>query len=766
LSGIWVAVRRLPRLLALAAFCFSHHVAVAQIVDSSGEKTWTDSTGQTRIRLIGSNLLGWEAQFEVRLSDGWEPTASFPAGHVWTVYSAWNTPPNSNSADWYSGAHSFGASELDTSEKGEPVLRGHGDIAGQHWDFEDRYSFEHQMVKVVRRWHHTGGGKQRAVTLVTAVRVPVDEDPRVLLPGILYNGNPGSYPTKPVYKLPYVPDAKALYEEHRFPIPFVNLESSISGNRISVSLLAVPSKVAQAHKGNDQWWSLGLDWRWDGHVDLLSVSGAVMTNGMPSMVYGHRNGFDPYRDAYIDVDGDVTFEKQLYLDCGINRRVGYGFRETVWKAFDMFQPIETPHLDLREAIELKANRVKQAVLKGADGVEGIPVVSQYRRFIYGWVGDNLATAYGLLDYGQRTGNEEFQRMGIDIANFFVDHCRRDTAGLLYGDYDVDSGKWLTSFYQGWDWPESISSRQLGEILDHLADLVEWGEAHGLRDAARWRALLIEAGTFLISAQRYEGTFPRSWYPDGRPVNWNNGKPEIGAVTTSGAFLVAPLAKLYVITGDKRFLDTAASALRGYYDMYGRDLHLAYSGATLDAGSEDKEAGAGMLHGAMTLYLATKNREYLQWAQDAADWLTTWYYMYDVQFPASSPVSEVLHTIGWTSISVQNQEIDSWGSFMAPDFYRLGRYLADVRYQEIAQTMFLATTQTITRPGSMLGQTTTGSQPEHCNQTNCTHVPNGAWRGSCWTFDISWVYASTLYNGAWLGQLGALPWNQNSRVLPK
>jgi hypothetical protein len=132
-------------------------------------------------------------------------------------------------------------------------------------------------------------------------------------------------------------------------------------------------------------------------------------------------------------------------------------------------------------------------------------------------------------------------------------------------------------------------------------------------------------------------------------------------------------------------------------------------------------------------------------------------MHDVQIPATSPVFGLLHTVGWTTISVQNQEIDGWGAFLAPDFFQLGTYLKEPRYQEVGRTIFGASTQTITRPGMMLGQKSSGSQPEHCNQTNCTHVAGGTWRGSCWTFDISWVYAMTLYNGARMAELRALPW---------
>ena len=68
------------------------------------------------------------------------------------------------------------------------------------------------------------------------------------------------------------------------------------------------------------------------------------------MVYGHRNGFDHYDRAYIDMRGKIVFKKTLYIDLGINSKKGYSFSKTLWKAFDIFQPVTTPHLPFSEVM--------------------------------------------------------------------------------------------------------------------------------------------------------------------------------------------------------------------------------------------------------------------------------------------------------------------------------------------------------------------------------------------------------------------------------
>ncbi|MGD1156552.1 MAG: hypothetical protein ABSA41_12055 [Terriglobia bacterium] len=733
--------------------------AAEELVDVPGGRAWISADQKLRIELLGDAKSGYDVSFETREAADWVPSAAFPQGQVWAVRNVWNGPITK----WYSGGQAFKVSQIHKPEGGVLECQGSGAVDGQPWEFLDRYSFEYGAIKVVRRWHHASPQAQSPISLVTVVRVPVGDDPRTMLPGIIYNGNVGTYPTSPVPRLLYVANAKGVFEEHRFPVPFVNLESTVAKRRLYTSLLTIPSKVPNGHLGDDQWWSLGLEWRWDGTVDLLSVSGAVATNGMNSTVYGNLNGFVPYEDAYIDVKGETTFEKTFYIDCGIAPRVGYAFRESVQKALRILKPVDTTHLLMQEAMDLKLRHASDIYHEEPDGTAGFPFWPLYlgwnpQPFMYGWVGGELGVAYGLLAAAERTGNQNYRRMAVNTIQFFVDHVRRDTPGLLFGDYYYLEKRWEPGQFGNVVWPNSVSARQLGESLEQLADCTLWAKAHHMAEADRWQKLLMEAGDFLVTTQRYKGMFPRSWYPDGRAVGWEEGKnPTAAEITAAGAMLVSPLVKVYQLTGDKRYLETAESVLRGYYDAFGHDLHISYSGATLDAAAEDKEAGWGFLHGALAVYEATKKPEYLEWAHDAADWLLTWYVMYDMQLPPSSPLHGFVNTTGWTAISVQNEELDCWGQYLAPDFYRLGKYLGDQRYQDVGRTLFYAPTQAIARPGAMFGLKMIGMELEHFNHTNCTYIRGGAWRGSFWSAGILWSLTATVYNGPKMAELGALVW---------
>jgi hypothetical protein len=414
-------------------------------------------------------------------------------------------------------------------------------------------------------------------------------------------------------------------------------------------------------------------------------------------------------------------------------------------------------------MDLKLKYAGDVYHEEPDGTAGFPLWPAClgrdpQPFMYGWCGGGLGVAYGLLYAGERTGNANYRRMGVNTINFFVEHVQRDIPGLLFGDYYYLDKKWNPGRFANVPWPDSVAARQHGENLDQLADCIAWAKAHKMPEAEKWQKLLAEAGDFLVTAERHRGMFPRSWFPDGKPAGWTEGKPPtIEEITTAGAYLVAPLAKLYQLSADKRYLDTAESALRAYYEEFGRDLRISYCGATLDAAATDKEAGWGFMHGAIALYEVTKKQEYLDWARDAADWLLTWYVMYDMQLPPASPLHGFVNTTGWTMISVQNEELDCWGQYIAPDFYLLGEYLNDQRYVHVGRTLFYAPTQAIARPGAMFGLKMIGMELEHFNHTNCTYVRGGAWRGPFWGEGILWALTATLYNGAKMAELGALVW---------
>jgi len=694
-----------------------------------------DPAGRLRVT-ARPGTKGYEIIFEVKGRRGFETVARFPVAGVWRVYSEWKH-------GWCVGPRGFVPTHVSVPATGRLEVSAEGSVADHRWRFKDIYSFEKGMIRIDRSFEHLEDTPQTTLTLETRIRVRVDRDPRLLIPANNYNNNPSMLPSLPGPRMTegYVPGALVAYEEHRLPIPYVSVESSVGGERLYGALLARPGKIPGGNKAPDHWWSLGVEWG-KGYADLLSLSGPVATNGKRSQVYGHRNAFDRYDDTCVAARGRTVFRKTLYLDIGCGVRTGYAFRETLWKAYEVFRPSQPVKLSFRRAMELKKGFVKKyCFYKNEHGAAGHTIWPGADHIQYGWVGGALATACGLLYDSGITGDLEGRDQATASVDFFVRSSPDRTPGLFLCEYFGGKNEWSLSPFHGGG--AGVAARQFSEVLNHLAECILVGRDQGL-DTAAWERKLARGCDFLVRTPKYKGLLPRGWTPEGAPLEWKGG--EKYKYSTAGAYAVEPLVTAWRLTKKKAYLDTAESLLEAYYRTFGETLKTPFWGGTNDAGCEDKEAGWPVMAGSLALFEATGEKRYLEWARDAADWTLTWTYFHDIDLPSDPVLDSVMNTCGWTFISLHNQEIDVFGYWMAPDYYRLGLHTGEERYKRLGKLLFDAPAQTIARPGTMLGLPHPGMQSEHYNHTNCTFLPDGKWRGQQHAAGIGWVSASQLMGG--------------------
>ncbi|MGD0039508.1 MAG: hypothetical protein ABSE84_03660, partial [Isosphaeraceae bacterium] len=506
-------------------------------------------SGQLRGHFVGSPQTGFDLVFERNEDGRWQAAAGFVPGQVWTVCTDWKD-------SWYGQPQHIKIQNVEAIGRGQARGTATAVVGSQKWNFADVYTIQDGFVRIERTFEHADAGSQTKISLINRVRMVRGDDLRMLVPGSLYNGNPGSTMLGP--SLSYEPGSIGLYEEHRLPIPMVNVESQVAGRRLHGSLLAQPGKIPQGH-----------------------------------------------------------------------------------------------------------------------------------------------------------------------------------------NYDAGQHRWLPAGFHGSS--PGVSSRQFGEVLDRLGDLVLLGRKLKL-DVKPWEDAFRKGCDFLVASPCCRGLYPRAWNIDGTPLGWRTGKEPV--LSAAGASCIWPLLKMAKISGEKKYLDRAVEVMEAYAKQFGPQSPMPPWGATLDAGGEDKEAGWELMHAALDVYEANTNKRFLDLAQWAADWTLTWMYFHDIGLRKDSVLYGHLHTIGWTLVSTQNQEIDVFAYWMAPDYYRLGSLLHDPRYQQIAKVMYDACTQTIARPGRMFGQSALGIQAEHYNHTNCTYVGGqpGTWRGTQHAAGISWVTAGGLYGG--------------------
>ncbi|MEI7025584.1 hypothetical protein [Paenibacillus sp. y28] len=611
---------------------------------------------------------------------------------------------------------------------------------------------EHHVLRVKAAWDN------RTARLVTDAAVgivfPLQHGSKetVTIPHMIYNNNPSSDPDRIVPRLGAGPGRGFICEEHRLPIPGVNVEWTGDGQETRyLSLFAVPSFVELAD-GTVQYGSLGAVESDDVDPELVlaAMSGVLMFNGEHDVYCIAKNITERCDKGYLDFPPGFSLSKELALDWGHAEGRGRGFREIVRTGHKLFEPEGAKPLSLEELIRLKSAAMDDRWRTNAQGAAGYIKFSDSNVFgnvskhplhyMYGWTGQCLRLAWCDAELGFRLQQEQRIKRCEQAIEFYLQGSRTAVPGIRYSSYRLEDGSW-EHFRRGG--LPVISSRALGETMSDVADIVMLFQANGKAVPSHWIEALCEAVEFFAGSVLPSGIITVAWQPDGGPVD--------ELITAAGLPCLIALAKSYRITGNERYLHAAEAMMRCYYELHAETFARPFARSTLDAKCEDKEAGMYFFLAAYELLNLTRKPCYREWAELAADWLLTFVYVWNPVYDQGSAFRTAnFKAAGWPGVSVQNHHLDVF--FPSFAFWQFGRLTGSALYERMGRMALDAMGQGIcTQPGEW-GFTVTGEQGEGFFQTNWNH------RGHGNKWNPSWVIALVLSNALQFQQ--AIPFENN------
>ena len=650
-----------------------------------------------------------------------------PPEGLWSIASGWKDR-------WPSDWHHAGPTKIERRGRWT-ILSGEIDLPEGSWLLRDSYRIEGPIVRGTRRFKWTGKESLDRVTLSVRFFTP-GRGCRVVLPGIIYHGNPsgaanrGNEPGRvPVYTGKV--GETAIFEEHRFPLPFESIEwenpdHSLQGAAFST----LPSPVRGAHRA-DQWWSIGLRAGED-HTEFVALSGPCAVNSQKSTAKSLQNKLVDYDEAWISVKPGDIIEKTFYLETFPLKRQGTGFQRPLESTLSRFSTKATDDLPtFDEIVRAKYNFARTRWLE-EDGAAGFKMFPDHKKLVLGWCGQAAAPGYAfqvlkpLLESGPAVDEPSSDDMVQSSLDFLS--SARFFEGGFHTRYDVKTKKWTGN--------EPLSQ---GQAMLNFARAIKVGRQQK-RDTARWE-------TFLRSAAEFHSR--RILSDDWRPRS------------TADAFFIAPLA----IAGDLFDLDDCRRAAKKAGDHYmqrHQSMVEPYWGGTLDARCEDKEGAFAAMQGYLELYEQIGDDRYLEAACHAADVVLTYLVVWDIDLPPGRLRDHNFKTRGWTVVSPQNQHIDVYGVLIAPELYRLGKLLEarekrsgkrlsrkSQKLCELAILMFRSCGQLIDPYGSQ------GEQPQHTNYAQRDEMDDfSTLRGGYaedWT--VFWITAHFLNAAARFQELG-------------
>ena len=607
-----------------------------------------------------------DSQNRLSLSVDGKQIITSPKEGLWSVATGWNN-------DWMCDWHH--ASPERVEQCGEWCVV-HGKISLKQGELVLRDSYRREdsgLLHCIRRYEWHGDSPLEEVTL--SVRLSVAGSALMpCLPGILYYGNKNGAKVNPNIIPVYTGAAGefAIFEEHRYPMPFAMLESASGG--YAAALHTVPSPVRGAVL-SDQWWSLGIE-AYDDHSDFVLYSGPIGYNGKHSVAKALQKQPMRYTDTYITLEPGQIVEKSFYVELYPIEREGTGFQRPIYTSLDLYKPYNADNFPtFEEIVKGKYDFAMRRWIEFDDTAVGFNMYDSSLRkdIVMGWCGQADSPGFSLQVLEKMVGDSRIR----DMVQRSLDYL---------STFEVDSAKGIFAVGYNGEKFHGGDPVSCGQAMYNFAKAVQTARKSHKYNTDKWESFLCKAADAVSNRILSE-----EWNP----------------LSTAEGFYIAPLAICSKLFRNKRYLAAAERAANLYADRHLK-MDGCYWGGTLDATCEDKEGSWAAFQGFLEMYEQTKKKHYLDWAKHAMDVCLSYVVVWDIPLPAGRLADFNFKTTGWTVVSAQNQHIDVYGVLFAPEVYKMGKYLKDSRLCRLAEVMFRSCYQLTDAYGS---------QGEQIQQTN-------------------------------------------------
>ncbi len=323
-------------------------------------------------------------------------------------------------------------------------------------------------------------------------------------------------------------------------------------------------------------------------------------------------------------------------------------------------------------------------------VPDMPVLNPWRPLVeIGWTGGTII-AYPMLAAKQKLGitDEQFKKTPEQMLDEIAD-CYNPDSGFFYdltaptskfikkeeqeNKNDTTSGyKTSSSRVNGW-WSGFGLAKDVHCAYTNGHACYYLLKAYKLEKRDKWADAACKVLDTVLELQRDDGAFGYTFDIKSRKVADFDG--------FAGCWFVPGMALAFELTSDNKYLEGAKKALDYYYTFV---KNINCYGTPMDTWkSIDEEGNIAFVKGSVLLHSITKDKKYLDYAVDGAEYEYLWRYGFKAK-PELRPLKDShFNSCGGSVTSVSNPHIHPMGLLLNEDLRYIAHETKDLYHESRA-----------------------------------------------------------------------------------
>jgi Highly conserved protein containing a thioredoxin domain len=340
----------------------------------------------------------------------------------------------------------------------------------------------------------------------------------------------------------------------------------------------------------------------------------------------------------------------------------------------------------------------------------------------GWV-SGAPYAYALLAYGRKHGIAKYAEAGLAVLDKIAGGLA--PCGVFWASWIVDRG-WTSGWNPRKNW---LQARTIAEATLFMIRALRFERERGI-EHEEWKRAALSNLRFAVRHQRADGNLG-SYYDceQGTVEEWDGA---------GGILWIAALLEGAKELGEPEFAQAAVRA-GAYYERFVRDEYIYGAPEDVHLTPTSEDAYNAVVAYVLLYEHDRSNRRWLELAASAADWMMTFRWTYNIEFPRHSFLKQYdFRSRGADQASPSNQHLHNYGLFCVPEMLRLWKYTGDDYYFQRTRDHLACFLQFIAREDGDFNAYK-GMVTERFYNTNCFQP-----KGMMLTLSHSWCIGLVLY----------------------